>query len=1076
MNITTCNPPVKHAVNVAFCILIAIATITVPGCADQKQQAEGLVRAAIAQSEAGRHADAIQILDRAIALNPGLAEAFYLRGTCNAELHRTQSALEDFSAATRLKPGWDEAWCALGIAQLTSREMSLGIASLTKALLLNTGMLPALEARARGYRDLQRTADELNDLGELLQMDPTNIEALLRRGTLLSDINPVQATEDLSKVISRDRDNAGAWMQRGLCYNSIGDTDRALADLNLSCRLRADDFRPWLERGRILRTLKRSDDAISDLSKAAELAPNEFVPRLELGRAWLDSANIDAAEANLLQAEKLAPDDGELRLAIAQTEIARGRNDAASERLRGLLADEATLPPSLIAATRICLAQLLQETEETDEAMRQVEQVLAAKPSDSAALRIRANLLANSNRREEAIEDYTRLISAGASMERAALDHSVLERGRLHLEGNEWSAATADFSKHLEDHPDNVETLTLRARALLGQNEAGRAITDLTLAILKEPDSADLYMLRASAFDQFNEPAAALADLQKAASLQPDDSELFQKVAERLFQDRQFAKAAQTLDTLAASNAGRLSATQRLLRGKARLADGNLKGAEEDACALATVESDPAGSVTSADFILLQSMIALRRHDDVEALRLVKCVPEESLTPDALLLYGQALARQSQPDEAIRIFSNLLRSDASNAAALLSRAAVLMDTADWQGALDDANLVLQNMPDDPRALQIKGISLFQNDRFREALETLELPALLSRDTVESRWMRIQCCHEQALTFREMEELNALLGIAPTHEAARLLRAELLEKLGHYDDAIADLSVALQQNPANLTALTNRALLSQRRGHSAEAVDDFTKAIEFSANNAELYYRRGIARHQTGQSDDALKDLDKAIKLDSRLADAWYVIGNIEAGRGRTDVAIAAYAKTIEIRPEHAAAWYNRGNLLFNQSRLQQAVDCWTIAITIQPELFRAYNNRAAAYDRLDRDAEAVADYEKTLQLNPGFVRAWDNLAWLLATSDNRQVRDPERAIEIATKACEFSEFADWACLNTLATCCAENQDFASAVKWTKQAREIAPEADRKELDQLVTAYEARLKSKKVAGKPGGSVR
>ena len=1076
MNITTCNPPVTYAVHVSVCILIAIATITVPGCADQKQQAERLVRAAIEHSEAGHHADAIQVLDRAIALNPGLAEAFYLRGTCNAELHRTRNALEDLSAATRLKPSWDEAWCALGIAQMTSRETTLGITSLTKALQLNARMLPAWEARARGYRDLRRTADELNDLGELLRVDSANCDALLRRGTLLKEINPAQATEDLSKVISRDRDNATAWMQRGLCYNSIGDTDRALADLNLSCRLRADDFRPWLERGRILRTLKRSDDAISDLSKAAELAPNEFTPRLELGRAWLDSANIDAAEANLRQAERLAPDDGDLRLALAQTEIAQGQYDTAVERLRGLLADEATLPPSLIAATRISLAQLLQKTAKSDEAMLQVEQVLAAKPSDPAALRIRADLLANSNRREEAIEDYTRLISAGASMERAALDHSVLERGRLHLEGNEWSAATADFSKHLEDHPDNVDTLALRARALLGQNEAGRAITDLTLALLKEPDAADLYTLRAAAFDQFNEPAAALADLQKAASLQPDDSALLQKVAERLFQDRQFAKAAQTLDTLAASNEGRLSATQRLLRGKARLADGNLNGADEDACAMAVVESDPSGSVKSADVILLQLMIALRRHDDVEALRLVKHVPEESLTPDALLMYGQALARQSQPDEAIRIFSNLLKSDVSNTAALLFRATVLMDTADWQAALNDADLVLQNMPDDPRALQIKGISLFQNDRFREALETLELPTLLSRDTVESRWMRIQCCDELALTFREMEELNALLRIAPTHEAARLLRAELLEKLGHYDDAIADLSVALQQNPANLTPLTNRALLSQRRGNASAAVDDFTKAIELSANDAELYYRRGIARHQTGQSDDARKDLDKAIELDSSLADAWYVIGNIEAGRGHAELAIAAYAKTVEIRPEHAAAWYNRGNLLFNQSKMQQAVDCWTIAITIQPELFRAWNNRAAAYDRMDRDAEAVDDYEKTLQLNPGFVRAWDNLAWLLATSDNRQVRDPERAIECATKACEFSEFTDWACLNTLATCCAENQDFDAAVKWIKQARAIAPEADRKELDQLVTAYETRLKSKRVSGKPGGSIR
>ena len=99
-----------------------------------------------------------------------------------------------------------------------------------------------------------------------------------------------------------------------------------------------------------------------------------------------------------------------------------------------------------------------------------------------------------------------------------------------------------------------------------------------------------------------------------------------------------------------------------------------------------------------------------------------------------------------------------------------------------------------------------------------------------------------------------------------------------------------------------------------------------------------------------------------------------------------------------------------------------------------------------------------------------------NLAWLLATSDNQKVRDPKRAVELATHACELSEFKDWTCLNTLATCCAENQDIDAALKWATQARLIAPEADHEELDQLVAAYEARLKSKRIAGKSGGSVR
>ena len=1072
MLVTIYSPPRTRLAPVAAWIIVFSAMLAVLGCGDQKQQADQLVRAAMTHTKADRQVDAVQSLGRAIALDPSLAEAFYLRGACFTKMQQPQKAMEDLSAATRLKPNWDEAWCALGIAQITSHEAALGVASLSKALQLNSQLQPALEARARGYRELHRTEDEFRDIEELLKLNATHSEALLRRGTLLSGSNSAQAIEDLSNVIRRDRSNSLAWMQRGLCYHRSGDSDRAMADLNIACRLRANDFHPWLERGRILRILKRSDDAISDLSKAAELAPNDFATRLELGRSYLESANLAAAVANLLEAERLSPRDGDLRIAFAQAELVQGNKAAALERLQSLLADEQSLVSSQATAIRISLAELLLESNNIDEAMSHVEQVLELTPTHTDALQIRVALLVKSNRREEAIEDYTQLISSSAALQPDAVTQYFLERGRLHLEGHAWSAAAEDLSKYLAVYPDDVDTLTLRAQAFLAQHDAGHAITDLTLAILHKP-TAELYALRGDAFEQFHEPTAALADLQKAISLKSDDQALHQKLAERLFQDRQFAKSAMTLDLLAALNAGKLSATQHLLRGRAHLADGNLGGADEDACALAAEASD---SVTQADVILLQAMIALGRHDDLEALRLVKNMPEETLPPDALLMYGQTLARQNHTDEAIRIFSNLLNSDPFNTAALLARATVSNNTSDWQAATADASAVLRVIPDDPRALQIKSNSLFQNERFSEALETLDHPALLSRDTNDSRWMRIQCCTELKLTFRELEELNALLGIEPTHHAARMLRAGLLETMGRFDDAIADLSVVLQQNPATLAVITRRGLLNQRLGNALAADVDFTKAIELSPHDGELYYRRGIARHQLGKSDDALHDLEKTIELNSHLADAWYVIGNLEAGRGQLEVAMAAYAKAVEIKPGHAAAWYNRGNLLFNQSKLHQAVDCWTIAITLQPDLFRAYNNRAAAYDRMGQDTEAVADYEKTLELNPNFMRAWDNLAWLLATSANVKVRDPQRAVKLATQACELSEFKDWACLNTLAGCCAENQEFDAAVKWAKQTRAIAPEANHQELDQLVAAYEASLTAIRVTGKPHEGVR
>lgn len=1077
MKITACNPPLCGTNLPATKSIVAILfLISIAGCTDQKRQAEDLVRAAIQHHEADRPIEALQQLHRAIALNPTLAEAFYLRGTCYGEMRKQENAIEDLSTATRLKPDWDEAWCALGIAQLAIGDTERGITSLSKALEWTPQMQRALEARIQGFRDLKRVDEELQDLEALLQIDAANNGALIRRAILQAPSNPARAIEDLSNLISRDRENATAWMNRGLCYNQTGDTDRALADLHMACRFSTDGYSPWLERGRILRKLHRTDDAVSDLSKAADLAPEEFNVRLELGRAYLEKSNLDAAAANFFQAERLSPNSRELHLSLAHLEIQRGHRDTAIERLNNMLMDESSLSASLMTAVRVTLAEQLRGAGENTEALSHVQQALTTEPGNTAALRVRAALLAHANRREEAIQDYTRLISANTSINASAISQSVLERGRLHLEGSEWYAATADFTQYLVDHPDDAETLSLRARSRLGEHDPENAIADLTLALLKKPDAPELYLLRAEAFELYNAPEAALADMQKVASLQPENGQLLSGVAERLYQDRQFAKAAATLDRLAGSHAGQLSLAQRMLRCQARLADGDVAGAYEDVTIVSAEKSASLDAKADAELVLLQAMIALRRHDDTEALRLIPQMSEDALNSELQLFYGQALARKSQWGESIRVFSKLLQADPSNASALVSRASAYLASQDVQAAINDANQVLQTTPDDPRALLIKGTGLFRNDKFREALDVLDHPVLISRDSLDARWMRIQCCSHLHLTFRKMEELNALLGIEPTLEVARLLRAQLLEQLGHFDDAIADLTAALQRNPKNLSALTSRALLNQRRGNAAAAVEDFSAAIVLSPDDAVLFYRRGIAMHQTGSDDDALKDLNRATDLDTTLADAWYVIGNIQAGRGQSDVAVAAYAKAVEMQPEHAAAWYNRGNLLFSQSKMQQSVDCWTIAITLQPEMFRAYNNRAAAYDRMGRQVEAIADYEKTLQLNPGFVRAWDNLAWLLATSEKTEIRDPQRAITLAAKACELSEFKDWTCLNTLATCSSENQDFRSAVKWAKAARAIAPVAEHSELDQVISAYEAKVRSKQIATKPRGTIR
>jgi tetratricopeptide (TPR) repeat protein len=92
-----------------------------------------------------------------------------------------------------------------------------------------------------------------------------------------------------------------------------------------------------------------------------------------------------------------------------------------------------------------------------------------------------------------------------------------------------------------------------------------------------------------------------------------------------------------------------------------------------------------------------------------------------------------------------------------------------------------------------------------------------------------------------------------------------------------------------------------------------------------------------------------------------------------------------------------------------------------------------------------KQAEAIADYEAVLKIQPEHSGVLNNLAWTLATSPDDKLRDGERAVKLATTACEETEFKQAHILSTLAAAYAEIGDFESAVQWATKAVEAAPE-------------------------------
>ena len=82
------------------------------------------------------------------------------------------------------------------------------------------------------------------------------------------------------------------------------------------------------------------------------------------------------------------------------------------------------------------------------------------------------------------------------------------------------------------------------------------------------------------------------------------------------------------------------------------------------------------------------------------------------------------------------------------------------------------------------------------------------------------------------------------------------------------------------------------------------------------------------------------------------------------------------------------------------------------------------------------------------------------LAWFRATCPDASLRDSAKAIEAATKACDFSEWKRWSYFDTLAAAYADKSDFDRALKYAEQALTMMDASDpiRERMVKRVTLY------------------
>jgi protein O-GlcNAc transferase len=228
------------------------------------------------------------------------------------------------------------------------------------------------------------------------------------------------------------------------------------------------------------------------------------------------------------------------------------------------------------------------------------------------------------------------------------------------------------------------------------------------------------------------------------------------------------------------------------------------------------------------------------------------------------------------------------------------------------------------------------------------LQSFDAELALRPDEADTWQHRANALQELRRFDEALASYDRVLALEPDHVGAWLNRGNICGRLGRRDQALSAFDRALDLHPGLAGAWLGRANIRCSMGRIDEALADYEKALAFDPRLAAAWVGRGNALSVGKRHREALAAYDKAIALDFGLADAWLGRGNALTELGRYDEALARYDRAIELRPDLAAAWLGRGNVLRQKRSHHEALAAYDEALRLDPNLAAAESVRLQA--------------------------------------------------------------------------------------------------------------------------------
>jgi tetratricopeptide (TPR) repeat protein len=246
---------------------------------------------------------ALELLGKAISINPQIAAFHESYGTALAQLKRDEAAIASYDRAIELKADLVDAHYNRGNALGRVKQYHAALASYDKAIEFRPDHADAYNNRGLILARLRRYEAALESYDHAIALNPELAVAHSNRGIVLKELKQLDAAlASYDRAIALKADFAEAHSNRGIVLKDLQQLDAALASCNRAILLKADFPEAHSNRGLVLKDLEQLDAALASYDRAIALKGDFAEAYSNRGLVLQDLHLFDAALTSFAQA------------------------------------------------------------------------------------------------------------------------------------------------------------------------------------------------------------------------------------------------------------------------------------------------------------------------------------------------------------------------------------------------------------------------------------------------------------------------------------------------------------------------------------------------------------------------------------------------------------------------------------------------------------------------------------------------------------------------------------------------------------------------------------------------------